>query len=84
MTTEPAVTPEEILNIGRKPEEPKPEPPPIQTVIVRDIDISFGSMVCLMVKFAFAMIPAIFIITTVSFICLAILGGIITQQVVAS
>ena len=49
-----------------------------QEVVVTDVDISFGNMVMLLVKLAFAAIPAMFIIwffwAVFAFIMMAVLG----------
>ncbi len=46
---------------------------PVNEVVIKDINMSFGSMILFMVKWAFAAIPAIIIITiTISFIMMLI------------
>ena len=44
-------------------------------VIVKDVDIHFGSMVSLMVKAAFASIPALLIVIGVSYGIIRIIGS---------
>jgi hypothetical protein len=48
----------------------------IQEVRVTDIDMSFGNMVGFIIKLAFAIIPAVIFIIFISFMCLALLGGL--------
>ena len=50
----------------------------VQRVTVTNIDISFLHMVWLLVKFAFAVIPALIIISVIMTILLTIIGGIPT------
>ncbi len=45
-------------------------------VIITDIDIKFGSMISLMVKAAFAAIPAMIIVMIIVWGFMAIFGGI--------
>ncbi len=47
-----------------------------QNVIVTDVNIQFWTLVGLMVKFAFASIPALFIIFTFGGFLMAILSGL--------
>jgi len=54
-------------------EETEPVPP--EKVTVTDVDISFSSMVWLLVKFAFAAIPAAAIIGIVVLFVLAVFRG---------
>ena len=46
-----------------------------QRVIVTDIQMSFGSMVVFMVKWAIAVIPAAIILSLVGFILLGVFGS---------
>ena len=48
----------------------------IQQVIVTDIQMSFGSMVVFMIKWAIAIIPAAIILTIIFAIVTGILGGL--------
>ncbi|TAK14864.1 MAG: hypothetical protein EPO35_08880 [Acidobacteria bacterium] len=48
----------------------------LQRVVVTDFDMPFGSMVMLMVKWAFASIPALLIIAMVWALIIGIIGGI--------
>lgn len=45
-------------------------------VIIRDVKVPFWSMVTLMVKWAFAAIPAIIIIAVVVALLMGVLGGL--------
>jgi len=48
-----------------------------QDIIVKDIKMSFGSMVIFMVKWSIASIPAMIILGIIGFIIAAIFGGMI-------
>lgn len=52
----------------------------IQSIKITDIDISFGQMVILMIKFSFASIPALFFIAMISGI-IALLFSIIAMAI---
>ena len=45
-------------------------------VIIEDVDISFWNMVLLMVKFAFAVIPAAFIVGGIVLVITMVFGGL--------
>ncbi|HRC61606.1 MAG TPA: hypothetical protein PLX85_00095 [Dehalococcoidia bacterium] len=47
-----------------------------QRVIVTDVDIKFGSMVTLLIKLAFAALPAAIFVGAVGFIAVMLAGGI--------
>jgi len=47
-------------------------------VIVKDIQMPFGSMVTFMVKWAIASIPAIIIISIIMAVCFSVFTGILT------
>ncbi len=49
---------------------------PVSEVIISDINMPFWSMVIFMVKWAFATIPAIIIITIVLSLCFSALAGL--------
>lgn len=53
-----------------------PTPVVSQRIVITDVDIPIGSMVNLLVKLAFAAIPAIIIIGMVMALLGALLGGI--------
>jgi hypothetical protein len=52
----------------------------MKEVVVTDIDISFGSMVWLMIKFAFATIPAAIVVGTIYFFSYAFLAGFLNSR----
>ncbi len=53
-----------------------PPLPLYQKVVIKDIDMRFGSMVWFMVKWAFAAIPAMFIIALIGLIFMLCFGAI--------
>ncbi len=48
---------------------------PIQTVVVSDIQMKFGSMVVFMIKWVLASIPAFLILAFMGFLLMAIMAG---------
>ena len=54
---------------------PRVEPEAPVSVIVRDVEMSFGSMVVFMIKWTLAAIPAMIILLVVGFFVVALLGG---------
>lgn len=66
-----------MTNPFRQPAEPPPpQYRPWQEVVVRGLSIPFGDMVVLLVKLAFAAIPAMIIIAFVWFALFVVLGGL--------
>ena len=47
------------------------------SVIVRDVEMSFGSMVVFMIKWTLAAIPAMIILVVVGAVLAGVLGGLI-------
>ncbi|NJO12565.1 MAG: hypothetical protein HC872_02870 [Gammaproteobacteria bacterium] len=46
-------------------EDKRPAPIAVQRIVVTDFDIGFGNLVVLLIKFAFAVIPAAIVVTLV-------------------
>lgn len=50
--------------------------PGAQPVVVIDVQMSFGSMIWFMVKWALASVPALLILMVIGFVAVAVMGGL--------
>ena len=54
------------------------QPPFRQDVVVRDIEMGFGSMVMFMVKWTIASIPAFIILMVMFLLAASVVGGVVS------
>ena len=70
----PALAPPPVSQ--QPPPQPASQPPPPVRVIVTDVSMPFASMVSFMVKWAFASIPALLIISVLISVLLFLIFGV--------